>query len=156
MRRVRLEGMDCMALNRDFIGRAFPPSEPYEVSRVKIREFAEAIGDPNPIYRDRAAAKAAGYSDVIAPPTFPIVISLAMGSLTDPELGLNFAMVVHGEQRFVYERPLRAGDVVVTESKIAGMRSIGRNERLDIETIVTTVEGEHVCTAHNVLIERGA
>ena len=145
-----------MALNRDFIGRAFPPSEPYEVSRVKIKEFAEAIGDLNPVYRDPEAAKAAGHPDVIAPPTFPIVISLSGADLLDPELGLNFAMVVHGEQRFEYQRPLRAGDVVVTESKIAGMRSIGRNERLDIQTVITTVEGEHVCTAHNVLIERGA
>jgi acyl dehydratase len=145
-----------LALNRAFIGRAFPPSEPYEVSRVKIKEFAEAIGDPNPVYRDREAAKAAGHPDVIAPPTFPIVISLSGGDLFDPELGLNFAMVVHGEQRFEYQRPLRAGDVVVTESRIAGMRSIGRNERLDIQTVITTVEGEYVCTAHNVLIERGA
>jgi acyl dehydratase len=148
--------MDCMALNRDFIGRAFPPSEPYEVSRVKIREFADAIGDPNPVYRDRDAAKAAGHPDVIAPPTFPIVITLGGPSLLDPELGLNFAMVVHGEQRFEYQRPLRAGDVVVTEAKIAGIRSIGRNERLDVQTVVKTVEGEHICTSHNVIIERGA
>jgi acyl dehydratase len=145
-----------LALNRDFIGRTFPPSEPYEVSRVKIKEFAEAIGDPNPVYRDREAARAAGHPDVIAPPTFPIVISLSGGDLLDPELGLNYAMVVHGEQRFEYQRPLRAGDVLVTESTIAGMRSIGRNERLDVQTVITTVEGEHVCTAHNVLIERGA
>jgi acyl dehydratase len=145
-----------LALNRDFIGRAFPPSEPYEVSRVKIKEFADAIGDPNPVYRDREAAKAAGHPDVIAPPTFPIVISLSGGDLLDPELGLNFAMVVHGEQRFEYQRPLRAGDVLVTESTIAAIRSIGRNERLDIQSVVKTVEGEHVCTAHNVLIERGA
>jgi acyl dehydratase len=145
-----------MALNREYIGRAFPPSEPYEVSRVKIREFADAIGDPNPIYRDQDAAKAAGYPDVIAPPTFPIVIALTVNALTDPELGLNFAMVVHGEQRFEHRRPLRAGDVVTTESTIAGIRSIGRNERLDIQTVIKTIEGEHVCTAHNVLIERGA
>jgi acyl dehydratase len=145
-----------MALNRDFIGRAFPPSEPYEVSRVKIKEFADAIGDPNPVYRDQDAAKAAGHPDVIAPPTFPIVISLTGGSLADPELGINWAMVVHGEQRFEYGRPLHAGDVVVTESTIGGIRSIGRNERLDIQTVITTVDGEYVCTAHNVLIERGA
>jgi acyl dehydratase len=145
-----------MALNRDFIGRDFPPSEPYEVSRVKIREFADAIGDPNPVYRDQEAAKAAGHPDVIAPPTFPIVISLTVDALTDPELGLDFTMVVHGEQRFEYQRPVRAGDVLVTESTVSGIRSIGRNERLDIQTVVRTVEGEHVCTAHNVLIERGA
>jgi acyl dehydratase len=123
---------------------------------VKIREFAEAIGDPNPIYRDREAAKAAGYPDVIAPPTFPIVITLGNDGMLDPELGLNFAMVVHGEQRFEYRRPLRAGDVVVTEASISGIRSIGRNERMDVQTIVKTVDGEHICTSHNVLIERGA
>jgi acyl dehydratase len=145
-----------MALNRDFIGRSFPPSEPYEVTRVKIKEFADAIGDLNPVYRDPDAAKAAGYPDVIAPPTFPIVISLSGSAITDPELNLNYAMVVHGEERFEYRRPLRAGDVVITESTIAGIRSIGRNERIDIETVVKTVEGEHVCTAHNALVERGA
>ncbi|MEV5711001.1 MaoC family dehydratase N-terminal domain-containing protein [Actinoallomurus sp. NPDC052274] len=145
-----------MALNRDFIGRAFPPSEPYEVTRLKIREFADAIGDLNPIYRDPEAAKTAGHPDVIAPPTFPIAISIMGSSLTDPELGLNYAMVVHGEQRFEYHRPLHAGDVVTAESTIAGIRSIGRNERLDLQTVIKTVDGEHVCTAHNVIIERGA
>ena len=115
-----------------------------------------AIGDPNPVYRDQEAAKAAGHPDVIAPPTFPIVISLTGGSLADPELGINWSMVVHGEQRFEYSRPLRAGDVVVTESTIGGIRSIGRNERLEIQTVISTADGEYVCTAHNVLIERGA
>ena len=145
-----------MALNRDFIGRTFPPSEPYEVSRVKIREFADAIGDANPIYRDREAAKAAGHPDVIAPPTFPIVISLGGAALTDPALGLNYAMVVHGQQRFEYTRPLRAGDVVVCESSITDIRAAGRNERLDLKTEVKTVEGELVCTAYNTIVERGA
>ena len=68
-----------MALNRDFVGRSYPSSSPYEVSRVKIKEFAAAIGDSNPIYRDRDAARAAGHPDVVAPPTFPIVFSLQSG-----------------------------------------------------------------------------
>jgi acyl dehydratase len=145
-----------MALNRDFIGRVFPPSEPYEVTRVKIREFADAIGDTNPLYRDRDAAREAGYDDVIAPPTFPIVITLGNAALTDPELGMNFAMVVHGDQRFEYRRPLRAGDVVVTESTVTGIRAIGRNERIDVRTDVRTTGGEHVCTAYSGLVERGS
>jgi acyl dehydratase len=145
-----------MALNRDFVGRAFPPSEPYEVTRLKIKEFADAIGDPNPVYRDPEAAKAAGHPDVVAPPTFPIVIAMGDVTLADPELGLNFAMVVHGEERFEYRRPLYAGDVVVTESTITEIRPIGRNQRLDVQTIVRTTDGEHVCTAHNALVERGA
>ncbi|ACY99890.1 MULTISPECIES: MaoC family dehydratase N-terminal domain-containing protein [Thermomonospora] len=145
-----------MALNRDFIGRTFPPTEPYEVSRVKIREFADAIGDPNPLYRDREAAKAAGYPDVIAPPTFPIVISLGGEALADPELGLNFAMVVHGEQRFEYTRPIHAGDELVCETTITEIKAIGKNEKIELRTEIKTVSGEPVCTAYNTIVERGA
>ncbi len=144
-----------MALNRDFIGRVFPPSEPYEVSRHKIKEFVDAIGDQNPIHRDPEAAKAAGYSDVIAPPTFPVIITLDTGVHTDPELGLDMSLVLHTEERFEHHRPMRAGDVVICESTVTGIRAIGRNERLEIKTEVRTTEGEPVCTVVNVLIERG-
>jgi acyl dehydratase len=145
-----------MALNRDFIGRSFPSTEPYEVSRVKIKEFATAIGDSNPIYVNQDAAKAAGHPDVIAPPTFPIAISLGAAALGDAELGLNYAMVVHGEQRFSYSRPIHAGDVLLTESTITGIRSAGNNEVMTIETVIKTVDGEQVCTAYNSIVERGA
>jgi len=104
-----------VAINPDYAGRTFEPSEPYEVSRVKIAEFATAIGDASPLCRDRAAAQAAGYPDVIAPPTFAIVV-LAGGNarmMADSDLGVNYAMVVHGEQSFTHSRPLHAGDVVV-------------------------------------------
>lgn len=145
-----------MALNRDFIGRTFPPSEPYEVSRVKIREFADAIGDHSPVCRDQDAAKAAGHPDVIAPPTFPIVLSLVDNGLADPELGLDYAMVVHGEQRFEYTRPIHAGDVIVSSGTITEIRSIGKNEKLVLETEIRTVEGELVCKSYNSIVERGA
>ncbi|MEU1720432.1 MaoC family dehydratase N-terminal domain-containing protein [Actinomadura sp. ATCC 39365] len=146
-----------MALNRDFVGRTYPSAAPYEVSRVKIKEFAAAIGDNNPVYRDREAARAAGYPDVIAPPTFPIVFSLQAGgeALVDPELGLNLAMVVHGEQRFEYARPVCAGDELVTTATITDIRSAGRNELLTIRSDVTTVAGEPVCTTYNTIVERG-
>jgi acyl dehydratase len=147
-----------MAINRGFVGRVYPASEPYEVSRVKIAEFAAAIGDPSPLYRDRAAAQAAGHADVIAPPTFPIVITMAMSgsALGDPELGLNYAMVVHGEQRFSYTRPLTAGDVVTAQVTITDIRDVGRNVMLTTSTDVTTVTGELVCTAVATIVERGA
>ncbi|MDP4501152.1 MaoC family dehydratase N-terminal domain-containing protein [Nonomuraea turcica] len=146
-----------MALNRDFVGRTYPPSAPYEVSRVKIREFAAAIGDANPIYRDKEAAQAAGYRDVIAPPTFPIVFSLQSGgdALVDPDLGLNFAMVVHGEQRFEYVRPVYAGDQLVSIATITDIRTAGRNELLTVRSEVATVEGEPVCVTYNTIVERG-
>jgi len=146
-----------MAVNRDYAGRTFPAADPYEVSRVKISEFADAIGDPNPLYRDRAAAQDAGYPDVIAPPTFAIVISMAgsASAVADPGLGLNYAMVVHGEQRFEYARPLVAGDVVTAQATISDIKDAGRNVMLSTRIEIRTVEGEHVCTAHSTLVERG-
>jgi acyl dehydratase len=146
-----------MAINPDFLGKTFPPSEPYEVSRVKLAEFADAIGDPNPVYRYRAAAEEAGFPDVIAPPTFPIVISMASSSraLAQPGLNLNYAMVVHGEQRFEYSRPLHAGDVVTAQVTISDIRNVGRNSMMTTTTQISTVDGEYVCTAYSTLVERG-
>jgi acyl dehydratase len=146
-----------LAINPDFIGKTFPPSAPYEISRVKLAEFADAIGDPNPLYRDRAAAVEAGFPDVLAPPTFPIVITMASSgqAMADPGLNLNYAMVVHGEQRFEYQRPLHAGEIVTAEVTIADIRDIGRNSVMTTSTKISTVNGEHVCTAHATLVERG-
>jgi acyl dehydratase len=147
-----------VAINRDYVGRVFPVSQPYEVSRVKIAEFADAIGDANPVYRDKAAAQAAGHSDVIAPPTFAIVISMAGSgaALADPGLGLNYAMVVHGEQRFSYSRPVMAGDVVTAQVTLTDIRDAGRNVMLTTSTEIKTVAGDHVCTAVSTIVERGA
>jgi acyl dehydratase len=146
-----------MAINPEYVGRTYPATEPYEVSRVKIAEFADAIGDPNPVYRDAAAAQAAGHPDVIAPPTFAIVISMAgSGSaISDPGLGVNYAMVVHGEQRFAYARPIVAGDVVTAQATITDIRAVGSLSMLTTRTDIRTVAGEHLCSALSVLVERG-
>jgi acyl dehydratase len=146
-----------MAVNQDYVGRTFPPGAPYEVSRVKIAEFADAIGDPSAVYRDRDAALAAGHPDVIAPPTFAIVITMTSSAkaIGDPGLGINYAMVVHGEQRFEYARPIQAGDVLVATSTISDIRQIKSNTMITTETDIQTVAGEHICTAHSMLVERG-
>jgi acyl dehydratase len=146
-----------VALNPEFVGRVYPGAAPYEVSRVKIAEFAEAIGDSNPVYRDAEAARAAGFKDVIAPPTFAIVISMAntRDVHDDPELGLNYAMVVHGEQRFEYSRPITAGDVLTATSTITAIRAVRSLNMLTTSTEITTADGEHVCTAVGVIVERG-
>jgi acyl dehydratase len=145
-----------VALNLDYVGRTFEPSPPYEVSRVKIAEFADAIGEPSPLCRDRAAAQAAGYPDVIAPPTFAVVISSAGAARVtmDPGLGLNYAMVVHGEQSFAHSRPLHAGDVVVSQSTIEEIRPLRAMTMMTTVTEIRTVDGEHVCTARSTLVER--
>jgi acyl dehydratase len=146
-----------VAVNPGHAGRTFPSSAPYEVSRVKIAEFADAIGDSSTLCRDRAAAQAAGYPDVIAPPTFAIVISMAAVEdlAHDPDLGLNYAMVVHGQQSFTHARPLHAGDVVVSQSTIESIKPVGRMTSMTTVTQIRTVDGEHVCTARSALVERG-
>ena len=147
-----------MAINPDYAGRTFEPSEPYEVSRVKIAEFATAVGEPSPLCRDRAAAQAAGYPDVIAPPTFAIVVTSGSSAklMSDPGLGVNYAMIVHGEQSFTHARPLHAGDVVVAQSTIESIKGVRNMTTMAVVTQVRTVDGEHVCTARSILVERGA
>jgi acyl dehydratase len=147
-----------VAINPDYAGRTLEPSAPYEVSRVKIAEFATAIGDTSPLCRDRAAAQAAGYPDVIAPPTFAIVVTSADTAklMADPGLGVNYAMIVHGEQSFAHSRPLRAGDVVVAQSTIESIKQVRNMTTMATVTEVRTVDGEHVCTARSTLVERGA
>ena len=148
-----------MPLNRAFIGRSFPAAGTFEVSREHIRRFADAIGDPNPIYRDPEAAKAAGHPDVIAPPTFLTTVGLSLpdgnGPISHPELGLDFGQVVHGEQRYVHHRPVRPGDVLTSTVTIDDIRSVGRNEIMSMRIEIRTTEGETVCTAHNVIVSRG-
>src|SRR3954468_12061943 len=146
-----------MPLNRDFIGREYTSDQTYEVSREMIRKFADAIGDPNPAYRDAEAAKALGHPDVIAPPTFLTVLGfrLGVGPVGDPELGLNYALVVHGEQRFVHHRPVRAGDVLTIVSSVADIRDAGRNELMTTKMAITTTDGEPVADAYSTIVSRG-
>ena len=146
-----------MALNPEYAGRVFGPGEPYEVSRVKIADFADAIGEPSELCRDAEAARRAGYPDVIAPPTFAVVIDqLSLRAVvTDPGLGLDYSMVVHGEQSFSYSRPLHAGDVVVATTTVDSIKAIGALSMLVTSTSIDTVDGEHICTAKSNLVERG-
>jgi len=146
-----------VALDQSFVGRTYPPTPPYEVGREKIREFAEAIGDANPAYRDPEAARALGHRDVIAPPTFGIVLSMTAGRqvIADPELGLDYSRVVHGEQRFVITRPIRAGDRLTVTMTVENIRTAAGNDMITTRGDVQTVDGEPVFTAYSTLVARG-
>src|SRR3954469_6399873 len=119
-----------MPLDQSFIGRVYPPTGSYEVGREKIREFADAIGDTAPVYRDREAAKALGHPDVIAPPTFAIVVTMRASRqvIDDPALGIDYSRVVHGEQRFAHTRPIRAGDQLSVVVTVENIRSAAGND----------------------------
>jgi acyl dehydratase len=147
-----------MALDQSFVGRTYPPTPAYEVGREKIREFADAIGDANPVYRDPEAAKALGHPDVVAPPTFPIVISMPAADqvVYDPALGLDWARVVHGDQRFNHERPMRPGDRIVAVVTVESIKSFAGNDMITLMTAMSTVEGELVTVARALLVARAA
>ena len=147
-----------MALDPGLVGRSYPPSAVYEVGREKIAEFATALGDPDPLYRDPAAARAAGHPDVIAPPTFAIVLSLGAGDvvLADPEVSIDYSRVVHGEQRFTHHRPIRAGDRLVATATVDAVRTVAGNDMLTTRVDLVTEDGEPVCTTRSMLVARGA
>lgn len=124
-------------------------TSPYEVSRAKIVEFADAIADPNPVYRDSAAAALAGYSDVIAPPTFAVVMALpaSIAAARKDLAGAGAPVIVHVDQRFDYTRPIQAGDVLDAESEVTSVREMRGTLMISCRTKIRTVSGEHVCTA---------
>ena len=146
-----------MTLDAGLVGRSYPPSAVYEVGREKIAEFATAVGDPDPVYRDPEAARAVGHPDVIAPPTFAIVLSLGAGNVVveDPDVGIDYSRVVHGEQRFTHHRPIRAGDRLVATASIAAVRSVAGNDMLTTRVDLATEDGEPVCTTRSMLVARG-
>ena len=146
-----------MPLDQSYIGRVYPPTPPYQVGREKIREFATAIGDPNPLYRDVEAARAAGHPDVIAPPTFAAALTLPAGHqvTSDPDLGIDYSRVVHGEQRFVHRRPIRAGDELQVVVTVDNIRVAAGNDMLTTRAQVSTVDGEEVLTAYSTIVARG-
>ncbi len=145
-------------MNPDFIGRSYPPSAPYLVGREKVREFARALGEIDEVYFDVDAARARGFSDVVAPPTYAIRLSMAAAEnvVMDPDLGLDYTRVVHGDQRFEYARPIVAGDELVATVTIDGIRSAAGNDILTTRAEIRTVSGELVVTSHSTLVARGS
>jgi acyl dehydratase len=145
-----------MRVGPTFASRLAPPSDPYEVGREAIRAFAVAVGDDDPIHRDPEAARADGHSDVVAPPTF--VVSLTMRSeaqaAADAFGDIDMADILHRDQAFAYSRPVRAGDRLVVTSEVSA-REIDGRQILTLETDVSTTDGEHVCTANSVMVYSG-
>lgn len=132
-----------MRINDAHVGRTYPPTEPYLVSREKIAEFASALGDDLEAY--------AG-PDAVAPPTFAAVLSArAWGALfDDPELDVALHRTIHGDQRFTWERPLRVGDEVVSSLAIGGVRVRGASAIISV-VVSLTVDGALVCTSTSTL-----
>ena len=144
-------------VNPQVEGKAYPATAPYLVGREKVREFASAVKSVNPVNHDVFAAQAAGYTDVVAPPTFAVVIqerSLAT-VLADPEADIDFSRVVHGDQRFIHNRPIVAGDELTSQLSVASVKTLGAHSMVTFETKIFDASGEQVCTAISTLVVRG-
>jgi len=143
-------------VNPEIQGKKYPRTAPYLVGREKVREFAKAVF-ASPESQDLQHAQGLGHADLVVPPTFPVVIqehSLAL-VINDPEAGLDFSRVVHGDQKFVYQRPITAGDELTSELTVASVKSLGGNHMVTFETEIFDASDELVCTAISTLVVRG-
>jgi acyl dehydratase len=143
-----------MPLSPTYAGRVYPPTDPYDVSRAKIREFAQAIGSANPLHHDVAAARRLGFRDLVAPATFPALITIEAGhqALYDPGLGLDYKRSLHGTQRFEYRRPIVAGDVIQVVISVADVTRRARNESVTLRGDVITPEGEVIVVSTSIIV----
>jgi len=135
-----------MAPNTEMVGRSYPPVV-YAVGREKIREYAQAVGERDPRHLDLAAARAAGYADVVAPPMFAVVYAGAaiLGALHDPAVGIDYAHLVHGAQEFRWGTLVVAGDEVTTRARIADVSDRRGLYFYVFETESVNQLGERVC-----------
>ncbi|HOO56793.1 MAG TPA: MaoC family dehydratase N-terminal domain-containing protein [bacterium] len=145
-----------MAVDTGFIGKKYP-THVYEIGKEKIREYARAVGDKNPVYLDDEAAENAGYDCVVAPPTFAAVYAAwPVGEmLLDKELALNLMMLVHGEQDFEFGEVVSAGDVITTESEIVEIYEKAGKDFVTMETISTNQKGNLACKGRWTFVIRG-
>jgi len=144
-------------VNAELAGRSYPAAPPYLVGREKVREFARAVLATSALNFDPEAARAAGYSDVIAPPTFAVVVqehTLAQ-LLGDPDAGIDFSRVVHGDQRFTFTRPIVAGDELTATLTVTSVKTLGGHSMVTAESSVVDAAGAHVVTAISTLVVRG-
>ncbi len=144
-------------MNPELVGRAFAPTAPYLVGREKVREFARAVFATDPQHTDPAAARALGYADVVAPPTFAMVVQdlTLQQLLAEPDSGIALERTIHAEQRFAYTRPIVAGDELTAQLSITGVRSVGTNAMVTSVAEIRDAAGDRVVTATSVLLIGG-
>jgi acyl dehydratase len=145
-----------VALNQGLKGKEYGEMA-LTVDRDRVTRFAEAIGDDDPRSLDPEAARAEGFPEQVAPPTFPTVLGILASAqvVVDPELGVDYSRVVHGEQEFEWRRPIVVGDALRATPRIADIYIRGPNEFLVIEAEVRDADGEVVCVARSTLLSRG-
>ena len=147
-----------MPVNASFEGRTYPPGAPYQVGREHIRDFAQVLGAHSPLHHDVDAARAAGHRDVIAPPTFAVVLAQRVEAqfITDPQAQIDFTRVVHGEEKFTHHAPLTAGDEVVGTLHVDRVREVAGNTMVSTRVELAATDGQPRTTVTSSLVVRGA
>lgn len=146
-----------MPANTDAIGKRYAPVV-YAVGREKVKEYALAVGESDPLHLDVAAARAAGFADVVAPPMFAVVYQSpsVMPALFDPEVGIDFAMLLHSGQEFRWERLVVAGEELTTTTTVASVAEKSGMGFFDFEVVTADEAGEPVVTGIWKMLVRGA
>lgn len=146
-----------MAVNPSIVGKTYPPVDPYLVGREKVREFARAVASQEPTHLELEAAQSAGYADLVAPPTFPVILQekALQILLADEEAGIDYSRIVHGDQRFDYERPVVAGDELSATIEVTKVQNLGGHTMVTSESRITDAAGHLVVTATSTLVVRG-
>ena len=144
-------------LDKQFIGHEFTPFTA-EVEKGRLKFFAKAIGETNPIYTDETAAREAGYRALPAPPTFSMVLDQESPEFL-PVLNLldiDIAKILHGTQEFEYAAPICAGDTIKVEVKITDIfdKKGGALEFVVMESSYTNQNGELTTRATSTLVVR--
>lgn len=145
-----------MPLNQSLKGKAYQEIE-LEVDGDRVTQFALAVGEDDPRFLEAEAARAEGFPDQVAFPTFPTVLGILASAqiVVDPELGMDYSRVVHGEQSYEWRRPIVVGDRLRASPRIADVYAKGPNEFLVIEAEVTDADGEVICVSRSTLLSRG-
>lgn len=145
-----------MAVNADVIGKTYAPVT-YAVGREKIREFAVAVGETNPLHHDLELARASGYADLVAPPMFAVVYSFPAlwPAIFDEEVGIDFSRMVHGGQEFSWGPVVVAGDEITTTATLAEVTERAGNGFFVFGSESVNQRGETVCTGRWTNIVRG-
>jgi acyl dehydratase len=145
-----------MPLNQSLKGKGYQEIE-FEVDRDRVTQFSLAVGEDDPRYLEAEPARAEGFPDQLAFPTFPTVLGILASAhvVVDPDLGLDYSRVVHGEQEFEWRRPIVVGDRLRATPRVADVYAKGPNEFLVIEAEVLDADGDVVCVARSTLLSRG-
>ena len=146
-----------MSINAELQGRSYPAGDVYSVGRESIRDFARAVKATHPAHFEVAAAQSLGHADLLAPPTYAIIVAQRADAqlINDPDSGIDFSRVVHAEQKFTHHRPIVAGDELVAVLHVDTVRGMGGGAMITTRAEISTVAGDAVATTVSAILVRG-